>query len=576
MMETNCISVVFAVIAIWGFMKFLKSYIKWFTSPLWSLPGPRDGSYLVGRLSQDRVLCSYDVISVPTHIDVLLAPLFGFPFTGQFAKIRSEPFMAPAKRWWKKSGIDAPFIHYSLPFGVDTLMILDADVVKDVLFSNYGERPRFMKKLKGLIPLVGNGLVTLEGRDWQRHRRIIHPSFQPNLIRESLNDFIPNIISKFINHWEMADGREIDVNTHISNLTLDIIGEVAFSHNFHAVESIERWVNQADDNYDMLDPVDDKVMISMTEMFRNTGRRILLQILNLSILDFSTAKTRKTMNEAVEEVIIEARRKLKHNQKLYGSHDATNGEASRTKPLSCNRNRISLLQRLLDAENSAAKKSARKSLEVHELRDEIKTFLLAGHETTATWCYWAFFALCKFPDIQEKVFNDIYDHSPEGKASDISMRSIEDMHYFNAFMKEVLRLYPPVGMIVRYNEKEENLKGVTVPASTRLIIPIHLLHRHPKYWKDPEEFKPERWLGEEHPSSHKHAFMPFSNGPRNCIGYYFAEMEAKLLMAPLIRHFSFRLAPSLRNSNFTYTLFITMKANPGLKIVARCRERNNI
>ena len=59
----------------------------------------------------------------------------------------------------------------------------------------------------------------------------------------------------------------------------------------------------------------------------------------------------------------------------------------------------------------------------------------------------------------------------------------EDMHYFNAFMKEVLRLYPPVGMIVRYNEKEENLKGVTVPASTRLIIPIHLLHRHPKYWK---------------------------------------------------------------------------------------------
>jgi cytochrome P450/NADPH-cytochrome P450 reductase len=79
-------------------------------------------------------------------------------------------------------------------------------------------------------------------------------------------------------------------------------------------------------------------------------------------------------------------------------------------------------------------------------------------------------------------------------------------------------------------------------------------------------------MGEEHPSSHKHAFMPFSNGPRNCIGYYFAEMEAKLLMAPLIRHFSFRMAPSLQDKDFTLSLFITMKTNPSLKIVTRKRN----
>jgi len=497
-------------------------------SPLWSLPGPRDGSYLVG----------------------------------QFAKIRNEPFMDPAKRWWKESGVNTLLIHYSLPFGVDSLLVMDADIVRDVLFSNYGKRPRFIKNLKGLIQLVGNGLVTLEGQDWQRHRRIIHPSFQPGLIRESLGEFVPKIISKFIAHWEKADGREIDLNTHISNLTLDIIGEVAFSHNFRALESLERWVNQGDDNANMIDPVDDKVISSMTEMFENTGRRILLQIMNLSILDFSTAKTRKKMNEAVEEVITEARRKLKLNQNIENSHKSLEGE----------HNRISLLQRLLDAENSAGNKSARKTLELHELRDEVKTFLLAGHETTATWCYWAFFALCKYPDIQEKVFQDISKHSPKGKSSEISIQSIEKMAYFNGFMKEVLRLYPPIGMIIRYNVKEENLKGVTVPAGTRLVIPIHLLHRHPKYWKDPEEFQPERWLGEEHPSSHKQAFMPFSNGPRNCIGDYFAEMEAKLLMAPLIRHFSLRLAPSLRKSDFNFSLFITMKSNPGLKIVIRNRN----
>jgi len=531
MTTTNFLSLAAAFLAVCGFVKFLRTYFKWRMSPLWSLPGPRDGSFLVG----------------------------------QFGKIRREPFMEPAKRWWKEAGVNTPFLHYSLPFGANSLMILDADVVREILFANYGEKPRFLKRLSGLIPLVGNGLVTLEGRDWQRHRRIIHPSFQPSLIRESLGDFIPKIMKKFISHWEKADGREIDVSTHLSNLTLDVIGEVAFSHNFRALESIERWVNQADDNYDMLDPVDDKVMASMAEMFQNTGRRILLQILNLSILDFSTARTRKQMNEAVEEVISEARRKLKSNDTVKNNRDAT-------KPFSGEHGRISLLQRLLDAENSAAKKSARKSLEIHELRDEIKTFLLAGHETTSTWCYWAIFALCKFPDIQEKVFQDVYKHSPKGKTSDITMQSIEKMSYFNAFMKEVLRMYPPVGMIIRYSVKDENLKGVTVPGGTRFVIPIHLLHRHPNYWKDPDDFRPERWMGEEHPSSHKNAFMPFSYGPRNCIGYYFAEMEAKLLMAPLIRHFSYRMAPSVQDKEFTFSLFITMKTNPILKIVTRKRN----
>jgi len=538
MIVVNLLSLVVGFLSVYAFAKFLGSYIKWYTSPLWSLPGPRDGSYLIG----------------------------------QFAKIRREPFFDPAKRWLKEAGSDVPFIHYNTCFGNHVLMVLDADVVRDILYSNYGEKPRFRKKLVGLIPLIGMGLITLEGRDWQRHRRIIHPSFQPNAIRESLGAFVPKLLKKLIKHWENASGREIDVSAHLSNVTLDIIGEVAFSHDFRAIECIERWVNRGHDvDYDMIDPVDDKIMMTMTEMFRNTGRRIILQMLNLRFLDFSTKRGRKTMNAAVEEVIMEARRKLKNSQAHCIGNGSSNHKTGSPKASNGEHKGISLLQRLLDAEDSSAKKSTRKSLEIHELRDEILTFLMAGHDTTATWCYWAFFALCKYPDVQEKVFQDISKHAPNG---DISMQAIEQMPYFNAFMKEVLRLYPPAGLIIRYNVKEENLKGVKVPANTRCIIPIHLLHRHPKYWKDPDEFKPERWLGDEHPASNKYAFMPFSNGPRNCIGYFFAEVEAKLLMAPLIRHFLFRLAPSVRDTTFTFTLTIVMKTNPGLKMIATKREGN--
>lgn len=480
--------------------------------------------------------------------------------------------MDPARRWWKKAGVNTQFIHYSFPLGAHTLMVMDADDVKEILFSNYGQKPRFTKNLGSLIPIVGNGLVTLEGRDWQRHRRIIHPSFQPGLIRESLGDFIPKIMSRFIEYWEKANGREIDVNSHISNLTLDILGDVAFSHDFHAMRSIERWVHHRDSNGEKIDSVHDRVVQSLGEIVENGTKRVLLRAMNLHALDFSTARTQRRMDSAVEDVVIEARRKLKSQTEMGNTQTPTSPKDGQTKIIEGEQSRISLLQRLMDAENSVEKKSARKSLETHELRDEVKTFLLAGHETTSTWCYWTFFALCKYPDIQEKVFQDVRKHSSPDKKSDISIESIEKMSYFNAFMQEVLRFYPPAGIIFRFNVKEETFKGVTIPAETRLAIPIHLLHRHPKYWKEPESFQPERWLGKEHPSSHKQAFMPFSNGPRNCIGYQFAETEVKLLMAHLIRHFLFRLAPSQRDTDFIFTLSITMKTNPKLKIITQNRE----
>mmetsp|Transcript_26859 Transcript_26859/g.73859 ORF Transcript_26859/g.73859 Transcript_26859/m.73859 type:complete len:535 (-) Transcript_26859:90-1694(-) len=513
-------------------VRLLWLYVKFRTSPYWSLPGPRDGSFV----------------------------------TGQFGKIRSEPFLEPHRRWWRKSGLDTKFIHYSLPLGTHSLMVLDADIVKEILFSNYGENPRFTKKLRGLIPLSGNGLVTLEGKDWQRHRRIIHPFFQPGQIRESLGNCLPKVMSRFIGYWEKVGGREIEVNTHMSMLTLDIIGEVAFSHNFHGLDSLERWIYADDQSTVQENCVNDKVMAAMTDLFRNTSRRILFNVLSLSFLDFSTMKASKMLDEAVDEVISEARRKLEKQKKIESCNDSKDENASGTK------SSISLLQRLLDAENSDVKKSSRNSLAREELRDEVKTFILAGHETTSTWCYWSIFALCRYPDIQQKVFEDIEKHSHKDKKTDISIEMTQKMIYFNAFMKEVLRLYPSAGMIIRHSAKEEVFKGIKVSANTRLTIPIHLLHRHPKYWKDPETFMPERWLGEEHPSSHKYAFMPFSNGPRNCIGYHFAEMEAKLLLAPLIRHFHIRLAESLRGTNFTFTNSITMKSKPFLKINISSRE----
>jgi len=481
------------------------------------------------------------------------------------------------KRWWEKAGVDTPLIHYCQPFGKHSIMVLDADIVKEILFARHGENPQYLKKLYSLIPLIGKGLVTLEGIDWQRHRRIIHPSFQPSLISESLAEVVPRLTEIFISYWKKADGRDIDVGAHLSNLTLDIIGEAAFSHDFHALDSIEKWANNnnngnqniapGESSNNELVPVSDKIITSMQSLFRNSSRRIILTVLGLSNLDYYTMNTSRLMDQAVEEVITEAR-------KLIGNNDASSSlsttAAATINPRGCGR--LSLLQRLLDAEDPDNKKKTRNSLDDHELRDEVKTFIVAGHETTSTWCYWAIFALCKYSDIQEKVYHDIIMNCSRSEI--ITMSMIENMKYVDAFLKEVLRLYPPAGMIVRNTVKEEKIKknGVIIPAKTRILIPIHLLHRHPLYWEDPDSFNPERWLGNVHPSVHKYAYMPFSNGPRNCIGYYFAEMEAKLLLVPLIRQFVLRLAPSLIDTKFTFSTFITMKSKPELKIRAQTRK----
>jgi cytochrome P450 len=132
-----------------------------------------------------------------------------------------------------------------------------------------------------------------------------------------------------------------------------------------------------------------------------------------------------------------------------------------------------------------------------------------------------------------------------------------------------------VGAIARYPDQTEIIAGISVPPKTRLLISPYLLHRHPKYWDDPDEFKPERWLekGEEFMSRIRFAFLPFSAGGRNCIGQRFATMEAKLIMAELIRSFVFQIAPSQAKTKFEISNLIVMRTKPSLKVVVKSRDK---
>lgn len=362
--------------------------------------------------------------------------------------------------------------------------------------------------------------------------------------------------------------------THYSSLTLDIIGKTAFDHDFHALDSIEKWATLDNRKNDQILNLGNRKQIQAFD-FRLPPLRLFFGILGLGKFDFITKRSNAKLDKVVDEIIDNAKAKVAQ-QKICEKNSeepevtSFSGSTVRSKYAQA----VSLLEVLLQAEynnKDSPVKSNRNYLSKQELREEMRGFILAGHETTSIWIYWCSYMLCKYPDVQQKVYENILTHAPSPSVA-IKLQMTNEMSYLRAFMKEVLRLYPPVGLTFRHTIQEETFDGIKIPANTKIAIPVHLIHRDPKYWSRPEDFIPERWLKDDFPANNKHAFLPFSTGPRNCIGYQFATMEAQLILATLIRKFQFELAPSLRDTKFTLSSFITTRTKPLVKICVRSRE----
>lgn len=363
---------------------------------------------------------------------------------------------------------------------------------------------------------------------------------------------VPPKVKSLMESWKKSEGRVIDIDTHMSAVTLDILGEVSLAHDFRSLETLSKWAANADS--DEIDEVQDPMMQSLRKVFTTTNSPFAIAMVYLKmgwILPYvrpNRKDAKKLFDEAAEDILLSAR------ENPPSSKDA---------------------QSVIHALLGALKKdeSGRNALTWQEMKDEIKLFIIAGHETTSTLCYWAFYALGKHPDVQRRVADDILRHAPDG--TPINLDAVARMRYFTAFLQETLRLYSPAGLLFRYPSQTEEWNGQVIPAKTRVIIPIYLLHRHPKHWKDPERFLPERWLpgsdADDSKIRHPFCFLPFSAGGRNCIGEKFARFEAQLILANLIRSFQIQLAPSMRHSSLEFLLSLTIKSKPKVQIVVKSR-----
>jgi len=206
-----------------------------------------------------------------------------------------------------------------------------------------------------------------------------------------------------------------------------------------------------------------------------------------------------------------------------------------------------------------------KPLSELDIREEVSGFIFAGDDTTTSAVSHALHVISRHPKVQECVYEEILGVLGQDPNTPVTQSQLLDLKYLDCVIKETMRLYPPVPFLGRYIPKDLHVGDKTIPGNTNVILMPYYVYRDPEYFPDPLTFKPERWMNVKEASFPIHAYIPFSFGPKNCIGQKFAMLQMKTLISKVIRHYE--LLPLGEDLKATYTFVLSSSSgfNVGLR-----------
>src|SRR5258707_3735020 len=202
-----------------------------------------------------------------------------------------------------------------------------------------------------------------------------------------------------------------------------------------------------------------------------------------------------------------------------------------------------------------------------QVRDEILTLLLAGHETTANTLTWTWYLLSEYPEVERRLHAEL-NEVLGGRVP--TVEDLPDLKYTRMVLEEALRLYPPAPLLSRKAIAADELQGYPIAANSMIMISPYATHRHPAFWEEPERFDPERFTPERSAARPAYAYFPFGGGPRICIGNHFAMMEAQLILSTVAQRYQLRLIPG---HPVEPQMVVTLRPRYGLPMTIHATER---
>jgi cytochrome P450 len=391
------------------------------------------------------------------------------------------------------------------------VLVYHPDAIEELLVARHRD---FIKSpgVRLLRPLLGDGLLLSENETWLRQRRLIQPAFHRQRVA-GYGDVMTTLAERYVSGWKAGD--TLDVHAEMMALTQAIVAKTLF-------------------DADVSDEAHDAIRAAKV-LAEDFGARLrsfrLIPYWMPTPRNLRSRRAVRRLDDLVHRIIA-ARQ---HTQEDRGDL-------------------LSMLVHAQDADDGTR-------MTAQQLRDEVMTIFMAGHETTAVALSWTWYLLAQHPDADARLAAEVGGVLGDRPAA---MADLPRLRYAEMVVSESMRLYPPAYGLGRQAARATELAGHPIAVGDIVIVPTWVVHRDRRWFDDPEAFRPERWENGLAQRLPRYAYFPFGGGPRQCIGNGFAMMEAILVVAAIAKRFRLSLVPG---QHITPTPYVTGRPEPGPRVL---------
>lgn len=399
--------------------------------------------------------------------------------------------------------------------GAKSYLISDPDFIKEIFTGTNKIFVKTKKTGKMIERMLGSGLLSATGDVWKRQRSTLNPAFLLSSIR-GFERLFQLEIENMLKRWEQrkdADSNEIEIAGEMAELTLGIVISSMFSTDVHDQAKDISWITSV-----------------LQGRFMSLMRR---PVFLPDLLPTKAVRDTRKAKKLADKIMYALIRQRRENPGLV-RHDL-----------------LSTMLAGLEKGDGTTEK---------EIRNQMLTLFLAGHDTTANALTFTFYLLAKNPGVLAKLVAEV-DSVLQGRSA--TMDDIEKLSYTRMVFEETMRLYPPAYFMMRSLDADYAYQDYHFKKGNVVFLSMWAMHRDPRFWDDPLEFRPERFSAESRKDRHRYVYFPFGGGPRVCIGQNLAIIEAQMIISMVIQKYTVEYIP---DQQFNLRCRVTLSADPGIRL----------